>query len=73
MNFALTGGAFAIVFIALVAATAPQVPVGTLLAVLLPIVVVGPLVGYPVSKTLWVAVDRAFLQRLSVGGAEVDP
>ncbi len=64
MNFALNGGVFAIVFIALVAATAPHVPVGPLLAVLVPVVVLGPLLGYPSSKTLWVAVDRAFLQRL---------
>ena len=26
--------------------------------------VLGPIVAYPFSKTLWVAIDRAFLQRL---------
>jgi uncharacterized protein (DUF983 family) len=64
MNFVLTGGLFAVVFVALVAATAPNVPVGPLLAVLVPITVLAPIVGHPVSKTLWVAVDQAFLSRL---------
>jgi uncharacterized protein (DUF983 family) len=64
MNFVLTGALFAVVFITLVAVTAPSVPVGTLLAVLVPITVLGPILGYPVSKTLWVAVDRALLERL---------
>jgi uncharacterized protein (DUF983 family) len=65
MNFVLTGTVFAVVFIALVAVTAPSVPVVPLLAVLVPITIVGPLVGYPVSKTLWVAIDRVFLERLN--------
>jgi hypothetical protein len=64
MNLALTGTVFAVVFVALVAVTAPNVPVAPLLAVLVPITVVGPVLGYPISKTLWVAVDRAFLERL---------
>jgi uncharacterized protein (DUF983 family) len=64
MNFVFTGTLFVVVFIALVALTAPNIPVGTLLAVLVPITVVGPVLGYPISKTLWVAVDRAFLVRL---------
>jgi uncharacterized protein (DUF983 family) len=65
MNFVLTGTVFAVVFIALVAVTAPNVPVSTLLAVLVPITVLGPLLGYPISKTLWVAIDRVFLERLN--------
>jgi hypothetical protein len=65
MNFLLTGTVFAVVFIALVAVTAPTIPVGLLLAVLVPITVLGPLLGYPISKTLWVAVDRVFLERLN--------
>ena len=64
MNFALTTGLFAVVLIVLVAVTAPAVPVGGLLAVLVPISAVGPVVFYPVSKTLWVAVNRALLERL---------
>jgi uncharacterized protein (DUF983 family) len=64
MNFVLTGVVFVVVFVALVAATAPHIPVAPLLAVLVPITLVGPVAGYPISKTLWVAVDRALLQRL---------
>ena len=42
----------------------PNVPVAPLLAILVPIVVLVPIVYYPFSKTVWVAVDLAFLQRL---------
>jgi uncharacterized protein (DUF983 family) len=65
MNFVLTGTVSAVVFITLVAITAPNVPVAPLLAVLVPITVLGPLLGYPISKTLWVAIDRVFLERLN--------
>ena len=44
--------------------TIPDIPVALLLAILVPLMVLGPIVSYPFSKTLWVAVDRAFLQRL---------
>lgn len=64
VNMIATGGVFAVVFVVLVAATAPSIPVLPLLAVLVPIAVVGPVVYYPFSKTVWVAIDRAFLQRL---------
>jgi hypothetical protein len=65
MNFVLTGTVFAVVFVTLVAVTVPNVPVGPLLAVLVPITVLGPVVGYPISKTLWVAIDRVVLGRLN--------
>jgi len=64
INIMATGGLFAVVFVALLAVTIPKVPVAPLLAVLVPIAVLGPIVYYPFSKTVWVAVDRAFLQRL---------
>jgi uncharacterized protein (DUF983 family) len=64
-NFAVTAGLFLVVFVALVAATAPRIPVLPLLAVLVPIVVLVPIAYYPFSKTLWMAIDHAFLQRLS--------
>ncbi len=50
--------------IGLLVATIPDVPVGPLLAILIPVAVVGPLVWYPFSKTLWIAIDVGFLQRL---------
>jgi uncharacterized protein (DUF983 family) len=64
INIIAVGGLFAIVFVALLIATIPDVPVAPLLAILVPIVVIGPIVYYPFSKTVWVAVDRGFLQSL---------
>jgi uncharacterized protein (DUF983 family) len=64
VNIMVTGLLFAIVFVALVAATIPHVPVLPLLAVLVPIVVVVPIVFYPLSKTVWMAIDRGILMRL---------
>src|SRR6478752_8520951 len=64
INIVATAGLFAIVFVALLVATIPNVPVAPLLAILVPIAVLGPIVFYPFSKTVWVAVDLGFLQRL---------
>ena len=64
INIVATGGLFTLVFVALLIATIPKVPVAPLLFVLVPIALFGPIVYYPFSKTVWVAVDRAFLQRL---------
>jgi uncharacterized protein (DUF983 family) len=64
INLVLVGGLFTIVFITMLVLTVPDIPVGLTLAVCIPIVALGPIVAYPFSKTLWVAVDRAFLQQL---------
>jgi uncharacterized protein (DUF983 family) len=64
INTILVGGLFALTFIVTLILTVPDVPVVPVLAILLPIVLLGPLVAYPFSKTLWIAIDRAFLQRL---------
>ena len=64
INIMAVGGLFTIVFVAALVVTVPEVPVAPLLAILVPIVVLGPIVYYPFSKTVWVAVDRAFLQHL---------
>ena len=64
INIVATGGLFTLVFVALLIATIPKVPVAPLLFVLVPIALFGPIVYYPFSKTVWVAVDLAFLQRL---------
>ena len=45
-------------------ATAPDIPVVPLLVILVPLMIGVPALFYPVSKTGWVAVDRALLQRL---------
>jgi uncharacterized protein (DUF983 family) len=64
INIILVGGLFVIMFAIAIALTYPDLPVGPLLAVLVPVMIVGPIVAYPFSKTLWVAIDLAFLQRL---------
>jgi uncharacterized protein (DUF983 family) len=64
VNFAVTGFVFIVVFVTAIALTAPDIPVGPLLAILLPLATVLPIVGYPFSKTIWLAIDFAFLHRL---------
>jgi hypothetical protein len=63
-NMIATGGLFAIIFVSVLVATLPDIPVIPVLCIVLPIMLLGPIVFYPFSKTIWVAVDRAFLQRL---------
>jgi uncharacterized protein (DUF983 family) len=64
INIMVVGGLFTIVFVIALVLTVPDIPVVLLLALLVPIMVIGPIVAYPFSKTLWVAVDRGFLLRL---------
>jgi hypothetical protein len=64
INIMVIGAVFAVVFVTLVALTLPDIPVLPILAVLVPIMVLGPILYYPFSKTVWMAVDRAYLQRL---------
>lgn len=64
INVVLVGGVFTVLFVLAIALTIPDVPVVPLLAFFVPFMALGPLVAYPFSKTLWVAIDRAFLQRL---------
>ena len=64
INMIITGGLFAVVFVTMIVLTMPDIPVTPLLAVTIPIVVLVPIIAYPFSKTLWVAIDRAVLQRL---------
>lgn len=64
INIGLTAGVFAIAFAVALALTIPHVPVLPLLAVLVPLMIIVPIVAYPFSKTIWMAVDRAWLQHL---------
>jgi uncharacterized protein (DUF983 family) len=64
INIIAVGGLFTVVFVAALVVTIPEVPVAPLLAILVPIVVLGPILYYPFSKTVWVAVDLGILQRL---------
>ena len=64
INFAVIGLLFAVVLVAFSAATVPDIPWVTLLLIELPLMAFGPVFYYPFSKTMWVAVDRAFLAHL---------
>ena len=58
----VTGAVFVLVFIPWAALTVPDIPVVPILAVAIPLMIVVPIVAYPWSKTVWMAIDRAFLE-----------
>lgn len=64
INVISTGGLMIAALVIVLVFTVPDVNVVLALSVLAPIALFGPIVWYPFSKTLWVAVDRAILQRL---------
>ncbi len=64
INIASTGGLFAVSFVIALIITIPNIPVVPLLAILLPIALFFPILFYPFSKTIWVAIDRAYMQRM---------
>jgi uncharacterized protein (DUF983 family) len=64
INIGVTAAVFVVVFVVGLAFTIPDVPVVELLTVLVPLMIVVPIAYYPFSKTLWMAVDRAFLQHM---------
>lgn len=65
VNIAIVMAIFVVSFVGIMVATVPDVPVGLSLVVLVPIMVFGPVVFYPFSKTIWMAVDYGFLQKVS--------
>ena len=64
INIGIVAAVFGVALVVALAFTVPDVPVVEILAVLVPLVIILPIVGYPFSKTIWVAVDRAFMQHL---------
>ncbi len=65
INIAIVGAIFAVAFVASIVVVGPaEISVLPMLVILVPIMALGPVLFYPLSKTLWMAVDRAFLQRL---------
>ena len=64
INTAVIGFLFAIVLVVFSALTVPDIPWVKLLLLELPLMAFGPILFYPYSKTLWVAIDRAFLSHL---------
>jgi Uncharacterized protein conserved in bacteria len=69
INIICVGGLFAVSFLVAMILTVPDVPVPLMLAIFVPMMALGPIVWYPFSKTIWVAVDRAFLHGLDGGQA----
>lgn len=57
VNFAATEIVLGITMIVMVAATMPNIPPLKLSLIAVPIVVVFPIAFYPLSKTLWIAID----------------
>jgi uncharacterized protein (DUF983 family) len=64
INMICVGGLIVLTLAAVMIATIPDIPVVPLIAVLATIAILGPIVWFPFSKTIWVAIDRAFLQGL---------
>ena len=64
-NIAIVMALFIITFVVIMILTVPEVPVGLSLAILVPIMLFGPIIFYPFSKTLWMALDYGFLLRIS--------
>jgi len=64
INIGVILGIFIVAFAVILAFTVPDVPVGPTLAILVPVMVIGPILFYPLSKTLWMAVDYGLLHRL---------
>jgi uncharacterized protein (DUF983 family) len=72
VNIICVGGVFVASFLVAMILTIPDVPVPLMLGIFVPIVAIGPIIWYPFSKTIWVAVDRGFLQRFDGGQAMDD-
>lgn len=65
VNIAIVMALFTFTFVGILIATVPEVPVASSLLILVPIMLLGPIVFYPFSKTLWMAIDYGFLMRIS--------
>ena len=68
INTAMTFAVFVVVLLAGLIVTWPDPPVVPLVIVVVAVNAVVPIIGYPFSKTLWVAMERAF--RRATGDAD---
>jgi hypothetical protein len=64
INTMVIGMLFTILMVTVSALTIPDIPWVSLLMAEVPLMALGPAAFYPFSKTLWVAIDRAFLAHL---------
>jgi uncharacterized protein (DUF983 family) len=70
INTIIIGGLFTIVLVVTMILTVPDIPWVTVLMLVIPLMTIGPMIVYPFSKTLWLAVDLGFLQRLGINWDE---
>ena len=70
LNTIVVGGLFTIVLVVTMILTVPDIPWVTVLMLVVPLTTIGPMIVYPFSKTLWLAVDLGFLQRLGINWDE---
>lgn len=64
INIVFTGGVLIFCLAALLIATAPAIPVIPIVAVLAPVAILLPIISYPFTHTLWMAIDYGFMSRL---------
>ena len=64
INMIITGGIVALGLVVGLTATAPDIPVIPLMATLLPMAIFFPIIFYPFTHTIWMAIDYGFLSRL---------
>lgn len=62
INMILSGGFFTIAFVIIMIKTIPHIPVANTLIILVPCMTILPIVFYPFSKTIWIAIDQVFLE-----------
>ena len=66
VNTIIIGAVFTVVFVISMVLTVPDIPWVAILMAILPIMTIGPLLVYPFSKTIWLAIDLSFLQPLGL-------
>lgn len=60
----MTGGIIVIGLVFGLISTAPEIAVVPIIATLLPLAIFLPIIFYPFSQTMWMAIDYGFMSRL---------
>jgi uncharacterized protein (DUF983 family) len=68
LNIGLTECVLGLLIAVSFAATLPDPPIGKLIAIAVPLMIVAPIAFYPFSRTLWAAVDLVMRRRLGREG-----
>ncbi|HEX2040272.1 MAG TPA: DUF983 domain-containing protein [Acidimicrobiales bacterium] len=64
LNIGLTEGFLAVLIAVSFALTLPDPPIGLLIGIAVPLMVLAPIAFYPFSRTLWAAIDLVMRRRL---------